>query len=308
MNDMQSNPAQAIETAQEIETAGEIGQLSYRQLIWRRFRKNRMGVIAGILLLIFYMLAIGADFFAPYHYNEINMRLRHVPPQRLHFSVQDGFYVHGLKSVRNAESLELEFTKDMMQRHPVEFFFKDADGRRHLFSSAGPMFLLGTDRMGRDLLSRIMYGARVSMTLGLVGVFLSIVLGSILGTVSGYWGGWVDNLIQRVIEILSAFPDIPLWMALGAALPPGWSSIQIYFGDYDYFVDYPLGRIGTTGAWKGIGVSGKRFRYGGRALQARDIGTSSQSICYPGCYSHIIVIATLAIPGMILGETRAQFS
>ena len=84
--------------------------------------------------------------------------------------------------------------------------------------------------MGRDLLSRIMYGARVSMTLGLVGVFLSIILGSILGTVSGYWGGWVDNLIQRVIEILSAFPDIPLWMALGAALPPGWSSIQIYFG------------------------------------------------------------------------------
>ena len=84
--------------------------------------------------------------------------------------------------------------------------------------------------MGRDLFSRIMYGARVSMTLGLVGVFLSNVLGSILGTISGYWGGWVDNLIQRIIEILSAFPDIPLWMALGAALPPGWSSIQIYFG------------------------------------------------------------------------------
>ena len=158
------------------------------------------------------------------------MRLRHVPPQRLYFSVENGFYVHGLKSVRNPESLELEFTKDLSQRHPAKFFFKDADGRMHFFSSAGPMFLLGTDRMGRDLLSRIMYGARVSMTLGLVGVFLSIILGSILGTISGYWGGWVDNLIQRVIEILSAFPDIPLWMALGAALPPGWSSIQIYFG------------------------------------------------------------------------------
>ena len=177
-----------IETAEEVEGTAEIGQLSYRQLIWRRFRKNRMGLIAGVLLLLFYILAIGADFFAPYHYNEINMRLRHVPPQRLHFSVQDGFYVHGLKSVRNPESLELEFTKDLTQRHPVEFFFKDAKGRRHLFSSAGPMFLLGTDRMGRDLLSRIMYGARVSMTLGLVGVFLSIILGSILGTISGYLG------------------------------------------------------------------------------------------------------------------------
>ena len=230
MNEIQSTPDQTIETAEAMEVAGEIGQLSYRQLIWRRFRKNRMGIIAGAILIVFYILAIGADFFAPYHYSEINMRLRHVPPQRLHFSLEDGFYVHGLKSVRNPESLELEFTKDLSQRHPAKFFFRDAEGRRHLFSSAGPMFLLGTDRMGRDLLSRIMYGARVSMTLGLVGVFLSIVLGSILGTISGYYGGWIDNLIQRIIEILSAFPDIPLWMALGAALPPGWSSIQIYFG------------------------------------------------------------------------------
>jgi len=225
-----THPSEQVASMNQVEPSLEIGQLSYRQLIWRRFCKNRMGVIAGGVLLLFYIVAIGADFFAPYHYNEINMRMRHVPPQVLHFSSSDGFYVYGLKSGRNPESLELEFTKDSTQRHPVKFFFKDAAGRRHLFSSAGPMFLLGTDRMGRDLLSRMIYGGRVSMTLGLVGVFLSIVLGSLLGTISGYWGGWVDNLIQRLIEILSAFPDIPLWMALGAALPPGWSSIQIYFG------------------------------------------------------------------------------
>ena len=257
MNEIQSIHDQAIEAMEEVKDAGEIGQLSYRQLIWRRFRKNRMGVIAGALLLVFYILAIGADFFAPYHYNEINMRLRHVPPQRLHFSVEDGFYVHGLKSVRNPDTLELEFTKDLAKRHPVEFFFKDADGRRHLFSSAGPMFLLGTDRMGRDLLSRIMYGARVSMTLGLVGVFLSIILGSILGTVSGYWGGWVDNLIQRVIEILSAFPDIPLWMALGAALPPGWSSIQIYFGITIILSIIRWGGLARQVRGKGLVISGE---------------------------------------------------
>ena len=99
MNEIQSIHDQEIEVMEEIEDAGKIGQLSYRQLIWRRFRRNRMGVIAGALLLLFYILAIGADFFAPYHYNDINMRLRHVPPQRLHFSVEDGFYVHGLKSV-----------------------------------------------------------------------------------------------------------------------------------------------------------------------------------------------------------------
>ena len=308
MNEIQGASAQLIGTVEEIETAGDFyiegGQLSYRQLIWRRFRKNRMGVIAGILLLFLYMLAIGADFFAPYHYNEINMRLRHVPPQRLHFSVQDGFYIHGLKSVRNPDSLELEFTKDMMQQHPVEFFFKDADGRRHLFSSAGPMFLLGTDRMGRDLLSRIMYGARVSMTIGLVGVFLSIILGSILGTVSGYWGGWVDNLIQRVIEILSAFPDIPLWMALGAALPPGWSSIQIYFG---------ITIILSIIRWGGLArqVRGKvlAYRESDFVMAARAAGAGHWHIItkhlLPGCYSHIIVIATLAIPGHDFRGNRA---
>lgn len=293
-------------TSEDVESSSALGHLSYRQLIWRRFRKNQMGLIAGGVLLIFYIVALGADFFAPYHYNEINMRLRHVPPQRLHFSPSDGLYVYGLKSVRNPESLELEFTRDVEQRHPVTLFFKDAQGRRHLFSSEGPMFLFGTDRMGRDLLSRMIYGGRVSMTLGLVGVFLSIVLGSILGTISGYWGGWVDNLIQRVIEILSAFPNIPLWMALGAALPPGWSSIQIYFG---------ITIILSIISWGGLArqVRGKvlAYRESDFVMAARAAGAGHWHIItkhlLPGCYSHIIVIATLAIPGMILGETALSF-
>ena len=298
--------ANSGDTVEDVKSSSALGHLSYRQLIWRRFRKNRMGLIAGGVLLIFYIVALGADFFAPYHYNEINMRLRHVPPQRLHFSPNDGVYVYGLKSVRNPESLELEFTRDLEQRHPVTLFFKDAKGRRHLFSSEGPMFLFGTDRMGRDLLSRMIYGGRVSMTLGLVGVFLSIVLGSILGTISGYWGGWVDNLIQRVIEILSAFPNIPLWMALGAALPPGWSSIQIYFG---------ITIILSIISWGGLArqVRGKvlAYRESDFVMAARAAGAGHWHIItkhlLPGCYSHIIVIATLAIPGMILGETSLSF-
>ncbi len=284
----------------------EIGQLSYRQLIWRRFRKNRMGLIASGLLLFFYIVAIGADFFAPYHYNEINMRFRHVPPQPLHFSTTDGIYVYGLKSTRNPETLELEFTRDTTQRHPVKFLFKDAGGRRHFFSSAGPMFLFGTDRMGRDLLSRMIYGGRVSMTLGLVGVFLSIILGSILGTISGYWGGWVDNLIQRIIEILSAFPNIPLWMALGAALPPGWSSIQTYFG-----ITIILSIIGWGGLARQVRGKVLAYRESDFVMAALAAGAGHWHIItrhlLPGCYSHIIVIATLAIPGMILGETALSF-
>ena len=293
-------------SAEDAESLSAVGHLSYRQLIWRRFRKNRMGLIAGGVLLLFYIVALGADFFAPYHYNEINMRLRHVPPQRLHFSSSEGLYVYGLKSVRNPESLELEFTRDLEQRHPVTLFFKDAKGRRHLFSSEGPMFLFGTDRMGRDLLSRMIYGGRVSMTLGLVGVFLSIVLGSILGTISGYWGGWVDNLIQRIIEILSAFPNIPLWMALGAALPPGWSSIQIYFG-----ITIILSIIGWGGLARQVRGKVLAYRESDFVMAARAAGAGHWHIItkhlLPGCYSHIIVIATLAIPGMILGETSLSF-
>jgi len=290
----------------ELDPMAALGQISYRQLIWRRFRKSKMGAIAGCILIAFYIIAIGARFFAPYHYNEINMRLRHVPPQSLHFSWAKGLHIYGLKSVRNPETLELEFTPDSSQIYPVQLFYKDANGKRHLLGSSGPMFLLGTDRMGRDLLSRIIYGGQVSMTVGLIGVFLSLLLGSILGTVSGYWGGWIDNLIQRLIELLSAFPSIPLWMALGAALPPGWSSTQVYFG---------ITIILSIISWGGLArqVRGKVLAYREQdfVMAARAAGTGHWYIItrhlLPGCYSHIIVIATLAIPGMILGETALSF-
>lgn len=282
------------------------GDLSYRQLIWRRFRRNRMGMAASMILVVAYAIALGASFFAPYHYNEINFRFRHVPPQDLHWTWDDGFHVYGLKSIRDPETLELAFTTDADQVHPIRFLSLTDDGRFCLATSEGPFFLLGTDRMGRDLLSRIMYGGRVSLTIGLVGVALSLLLGSFLGTVSGYWGGWVDNLIQRLIELMSAFPSIPLWMALAAALPTGWSSIQVYFG---------ITIILSIISWGGLArqVRGKVLAYREQefVMAARMVGTSSWTIItrhlLPGCYSHIIVIATLAIPGMILGETALSF-
>lgn len=300
-----NSPSPEIQEA-TAEPTSALGQLSYRQLIWRRFRHSRLGIVAGIILLVFYVIAIGAPFFAPYHYNTINMRLRHVPPQRLHFSFSDGFHIYGLESTQNAETLELQFAPDPQQVHRVRLFYKDVEGGIHLFGSDGPLFLLGTDRMGRDLLSRIIYGGRVSMTVGLVGVFLSLILGSILGTVSGYWGGWVDNLIQRFIELLAAFPSIPLWMALGAALPPGWSSIQIYFG-----ITIILSLIGWGGLARQVRGKVLAYREQDFVMAARAAGAGHWHIIarhlLPGCYSHIIVIATLAIPGMILGETALSF-
>ena len=298
--------SEAITRVEIATTDIDTGDLSYRQLIWRRFRQNRMGMAASMILLTAYTIALGASFFAPYHYNEINFRFRHVPPQDLHWTWDDGIHVYGLKSIRDPETLELAFTTDPNQIHPIRFLSLTDDDRFCLATSEGPFFLLGTDRMGRDLLSRIMYGGRVSLTIGLVGVTLSLLLGSFLGTVSGYWGGWVDNLIQRLIELMSAFPSIPLWMALAAALPTGWSSIKVYFG---------ITIILSIISWGGLArqVRGKVLAYREQefVMAARMVGTSSWKIItrhlLPGCYSHIIVIATLAIPGMILGETALSF-
>lgn len=284
----------------------EAGVLSYRQLIWRRFRKNRMGMVAGAVLIVCYSIAVGATFVAPYHYNDVDILVRHVPPQSLHFSVEHGLYVNGIQTIRNAETLELEFAVDSETIFPVSFLFADKDGNRHFLGSEGPFFLLGTDRMGRDLLSRIIFGARVSMTIGLVGVFLSLILGSLLGTVSGYFGGWMDHLIQRIVELMASFPPIPLWMALGAAVPAGWTSIETYLG---------ITIILSIVSWGGLAreIRGKVLVYREQefALAALAAGASHWYIItrhlLPGCYSHIIVIATLAIPGMILGETALSF-
>ncbi|MFP4055697.1 MAG: ABC transporter permease [Candidatus Brocadiia bacterium] len=283
-----------------------LGTLSYRQLIWRRFRRRKLALGCGAILAVFYVVAIGAGFFAPYHYNKMSVRLRHVPPQRLHFSWDRGLYVYALKSVRNPETLEIEYAADPSEPRPVRFLHRDEEGRVHLLSSDGPMFLLGTDRMGRDLLSRIIYGGRVSLTVGLVGVFLSLVLGSILGTLSGYFGGWVDMGVQRFIEILAAFPAIPLWMALAAALPPGWSSIKVYFGITVILSLVGWGGLARQVRGKVLAYREQEFVMAARAANAGHWHIITRHLL-PGCYSHIIVISTLAIPGMILGETALSF-
>lgn len=284
----------------------DYGYLSYRQLIWKRFRRNRVGLFAGCVLAALYLIALGAGFFAPYPYDRTEVRMRHVPPQSLRFDWAMGIHVFGLRSTKNPDTLELEYTPDPGHTYPVRFLSRDGAGQLRLITSDGPMYLSGTDRMGRDLLSRMIYGARVSLTVGLIGVIFSLVLGSVLGAVSGYFGGWMDHLIQRGIELLAAFPPIPLWMALGAALPPGWSSIQTYFG---------ITIILSIISWGGLAreVRGKIlvFREQDYTHAARAAGAGHWHIItrhlLPGCYSHIIVVATLAIPGMILGETALSF-
>jgi peptide/nickel transport system permease protein len=299
-------------------TRADVAYLNYRQLVWRRLRRNRLGMVCGVALCAFYFIAIFAEFFAPYDFAAVDVTKRYVPPQRVRFVGPDGIhlrpFVYGLAQESDPLTREVTYVPDPTRRYPIRFFTRGDPYRLlgliptsvHLIGSDGPLHLLGTDRMGRDLLSRIIHGGRVSLTVGLIGVLLSILIGSLLGTASGYAGGIVDTGIQRLVELLSAFPSIPLWMALAAALPPGWSSIQVYMG-----ITIILSLLGWGGLARQVRGKVMAVRDADFVLAARAAGAGHfyiiRKCLLPSCYGHIIVTATMAIPGMILGETALSF-
>ena len=295
-----------VESDEDLAVAEAVAFLNYRQLTWRRFRKSKLGVAAGCLLLVVYTIALFAPFVAPYGAETVDATYVHAPPQALRFSFAEGLHVFGIKYERDTGTGQLRFAPNEAEVYPVKFLHKDAEGKRHLFGSDGPMFLLGTDRMGRDLLSQVIIGSRVSLSVGLIGVFLSLMIGSLLGTLSGYFGGWTDEAVQRSTELLAAFPGLCLWMAIAAAVPPYWSPIKVYAG-----ITVILSFIG----WGGLArqVRGKILAYREQdfVMASKAAGAGNWHIItrhlLPGCYSHIIVISTLAIPGMILGETALSF-
>ncbi|HEX9596341.1 MAG TPA: ABC transporter permease, partial [Anaerolineales bacterium] len=218
--------------------AAEIAGASQWRLIWARFRKHRLAMFGSVVLSILYLLALLHPFISPSVPNARNEAYVYAPPQRLHF---DGLrpYVYDIRQTLDMTTFRRTYTEDTGARHYVRFFtpgeryklFGFLPANIHLFGvEEGAIFLFGTDKLGRDLFSRNLYAASISLTIGLVGVLVSFVLGCLLGGVSGYYGGIIDDLIQRLIEILQSVPTIPLWMGLSAALPPNWSSLQIYFG------------------------------------------------------------------------------
>ncbi|NMB46253.1 MAG: ABC transporter permease [Firmicutes bacterium] len=322
--DLDQRPAErgANATGQLSKEAERYYAASQWQLMWWRFRRHRAARIAGVVLIVMYCMALFAGFLAPYSPTQRHTRYAFAPPQRLRWIDNEGKFhwrpfVYGLKSTRDPNTFELRFSTDHSQMYPIYFIVRGSSYRLlgfwesdlHLFGASdpkAPLFLFGTDRLGRDLLSRVIYGAQISLSIGLVGVFISYLLGLMLGGISGYYGGTVDTVIQRIIEMIQVFPTIPLWLALSAAIPSNWSQIKVYFA-----IVVILSFVGWTSLARVVRGKLLSLRDEGFVTAARLAGGSDAYLIrrhlLPSFTSHIIVAITLSIPGMILGETSLSF-
>ncbi|MGI9463484.1 MAG: ABC transporter permease [Aestuariivirgaceae bacterium] len=289
------------------------------RLSWWKFKKHKVAVISGIFLLVVYASIFISEFLAPYNLTTRNTRYIFAPPQGIHLFHDGKFvgpFVYGLKSKVNLDTMQREYKTNTRKVYPIRFFCEGDKykfwgiykTKRHLFcpTKRAPMFLLGTDRLGRDVLSRIIYGARISMTVGLIGIAISFSLGIVIGGIAGYYGGLTDMIIQRMIEVLQSLPAIPLWLALAAIMPVTWSPIAVYFA-----ITIILGLLDWTGLARAVRSKLLALREEDYVLAAQLMGARTSRIIgrhlVPGFMSHLIATATISIPTMILGETALSF-
>lgn len=305
------------------EREAQVMVASQWKLIWWKFRKHKLAMFSAVVVIAIYVVAAFAEFFSPFPPDQYVANYTYAPPQALHFfdssdgSLRFGLYVSGYKVAIDTFSLRRTFVADPEVKIPVTLFAKGWDYKllgiiptnRHIIGPVdgeGPMYLLGADHMGRDLLSRIAAGTRISMSIGLLGVAISLVLGILLGGISGYYGGVADNVIQRLIEFLRSLPTIPLWMSLAAALPVNWPPQYVYFG-----ITLILSFIGWTGLARVVRGRFLALREEDFVLAAKLDGAPQLYLILrhmaPSFASHIIASITLAIPAMILSETALSF-
>ncbi|MBZ7925271.1 ABC transporter permease [Ensifer adhaerens] len=296
-----------------------VNQASQLRLMWWKFRRHRLALVSGIFLAALYLSILISEFLAPYNLHTRNMDYIYAPPQAVHLFHEGKFvgpFVYGRTMTLDMDTLKRNYADDTKDVQRLRFFCR-GDGYRfwglfdsnvHLVCPAegGQAFFLGTDRLGRDVLSRIIYGARISLTIGLFGITVSFVLGIVIGGLAGYHGGVFDLIVQRVIEVLQSIPSIPLWLSLAAIMPATWSPILIYLA-----ITIILGLLDWTGLARAVRSKLLALREEDYVLAAQLMGAKSSRIIgrhlVPGFMSHLIATATISIPGMILGETALSF-
>jgi len=305
-------------------TRGDTGAANQWKLVWYKFSRNKLALVSGVVILFFCFVGLFCEFLAPSSPDASRPQFTNAPPQQLRLFVTepDGssrfqLHVTGYKMEVDPASLRRSYVPDESVIVPVGFFVRGTPYRMwglftldlHFLAPLNPkdtMYLLGTDRLGRDLLSRLIYGTRISMSIGLAGVCISLILGVILGSLSGYYGGVVDTLIQRVIEVISSMPTIPLWLGLAAAIPLTWSPLTVYF---------VITLIVSLFGWTGLAreVRGRFFSLRGEdfVTAAKLDGSTERRVIFrhilPSLTSHILAVVTLALPTMIVAETALSF-
>ena len=308
--------------AEYVEVAeGKTQHESYFQLVWSRFKRSRPAIIGGFMVLMLIILAIFADFFSPTDPGELDMASSFIPPQRIFFFDENGdFYLrpftYNQVVTLDEETFAPVWTDDTSQRYPVQFFVAGYEykilgfipANIHLYGVAegGSIYILGTDKFGRDLWGRACLAGRISLSLSIFATIISVAIGSVLGIVSGYYGGTTDTIIQRFTEFVQSFPQLALWMALAAIVPRTWSPLRIFV-----VMAFIFALLGWTQLTRQVRGQIMAFRETDFILAAKEMGASDTRIIfrhlYPNSLSHIIVVLTLTVPTIILAEAFLSF-
>jgi peptide/nickel transport system permease protein len=294
---------------------------SYFDLVWRRFRRSPVSVVGALMVLTLVILAVFADFFSPTSISTIDLQASFIPPQKIHFFDTEGNFhlrpfVYNYVYTLDPVTFQVKWAEDQTKAYEIKFLvqgpayklFGLIPSQLHLYGveEGGTIYILGTDKIGRDLWGKTCEAGRISLSMSLFGTVISVLFGSVLGVASGYYGGWIDNVLQRFTEFVAAFPNLPLWMALAALVPKTADSFTVFVAMAFIFALLSWTTLAREVRGKVLSLRETDF-----ILAAKEMGASDARIIflhlYPNSLSHIIVILTLTIPGVILAESFLSF-